>query len=63
MRIDTKTRNQIISFQRNEISEYHIYKALASRLKDEKNRRVLQKIAAQELKSDSLFRKGIRYGM
>ena len=39
---------KIKSFQQNEITEYHIYKRLAGRTKDEKNRQILGKIADEE---------------
>lgn len=42
-------RKQVIQAQRNEITEYHIYRRLAQRLKNEKNAKVLNAIAADEL--------------
>ncbi len=47
--MDEKTRQLILSFQENEITEHYIYKALAKRAKG-KNKEVLLKIAEDELK-------------
>ena len=43
-----KLREQLLSAQRNEISEYHTYAWLAKRIKDERNRKVLRRIADEE---------------
>jgi hypothetical protein len=40
---------QLILLQRNEISEYHTYMWLAKHIRDEKNRKVLERIANEEL--------------
>jgi VIT1/CCC1 family predicted Fe2+/Mn2+ transporter len=40
---------QLLSAQRNEISEYHTYAWLARRIRDHKNREVLDRIAKEEL--------------
>ncbi|BAT70869.1 conserved hypothetical protein [Thermosulfidibacter takaii ABI70S6] len=47
--MDAQTKELIKSFQKNEITEYHIYKFLAKRAKG-KNREVLEKIADDELR-------------
>ncbi|NOX89600.1 MAG: rubrerythrin family protein [Calditrichaeota bacterium] len=47
--ISEKTKRLIIEFQKIEITEYHVYKALAKRSKG-KNREVLNQIADDELK-------------
>ncbi len=39
---------QIQKVQKAEITEYHVYKNIAKRTKDEKNRAILERIAAQE---------------
>lgn len=39
---------KIKSFQKNEITEYHIYKRLSEKVRDEQNKKVLQKIADEE---------------
>ncbi len=45
--IDEKTRSLIIQFQRNELTEYYTYHALAKRVEG-KNQQILQKIAEDE---------------
>ncbi|MBN2683783.1 MAG: VIT1/CCC1 transporter family protein [Pontiellaceae bacterium] len=45
-----KNPQQALDFQRNEITEYHIYTQLAKLTRNEKNRRILQRIAADELR-------------
>jgi VIT1/CCC1 family predicted Fe2+/Mn2+ transporter len=47
--LSPETRKQIIIAQRNEITEYHIYKRLAKSTKDAANSSVLEKIATDEL--------------
>lgn len=39
---------RILQFQRNEITEYHIYRALARKLSSQKNRETLERIADEE---------------
>ena len=39
--ISPETRQQLIKAQRNEITEYHIYRRLAKASKDEANQKVL----------------------
>lgn len=46
--ISPETRQQLIKAQRNEITEYHIYKRLAKFSKDEENSKVLDRIAEDE---------------
>ncbi len=46
--MDEATRRTILGFQRNEITEYHIYRFLAKRAKGS-NREVLERIAEDEL--------------
>jgi len=48
--------NIILKFQKNEITEYHVYKNLAKAIKD-KNKIVLEKIANDELKHYNFFKK------
>ena len=48
--------NILLQFQRNEITEHHVYKNLASFIKD-KNRQVLLSISADELKHYNAFKK------
>lgn len=49
MDIDSTLRDRLLIFQRNEITEYHIYRQLAGMLKDSENRKVLERIADDEL--------------
>ncbi len=48
MPIDAETRQRLRTFQRNEITEYHIYRRLARTLEGPDNRRVLGSIADDE---------------
>ena len=55
--MDTKLIQQLLKFQLNEITEHHIYSRLARVVKSPKNRKVLEKIAADELKHSRVWRK------
>ena len=55
--ISPEVRKQLIIAQRNEITEYHIYKRLAARIKDNHNARVLNDIAEDELSHYNIWRK------
>ena len=46
MEIGREMREQLLTYQRNEITEHHIYTRLARTIKSPENRRVLEKIAA-----------------
>lgn len=48
--ITDEVRDRILTFQRNEITEYHIYRKLAQTLKSSENRRILEQIADDELR-------------
>ena len=48
--ISPEVRQQLIFAQREEITEYHIYRKLAEQTKDAENQKVLKQIAADELK-------------
>ena len=50
MDISRKLREQLLAYQKNEITEHHIYKRLARAIKSPENRRVLEKIADDELR-------------
>jgi len=50
MTITGETRKQPLVYQRNEITEHHIYTRLAANMKDAANRQVLERIAADELR-------------
>src|SRR3989304_463265 len=50
MEIDEELHQQALAFQRNEITEHHIYRRLAGAIKAGENRRILKKIAEDELR-------------
>jgi len=56
-KLSTETKNFLLKSQRNEITEYHIYKRLASSIKDEHNSSVLNKIANEELHHYNVWKK------
>ena len=49
-RLDEKTRKTIRGFQKNEITEFFVYKALARMTRDEKNRSLLDRNAHEEMR-------------
>ncbi len=51
-----ETMDALLEFQRNEITEYNVYLSLAQRV-DEENRKVLERIARDELRHYSILRK------
>ncbi len=52
-----ETQKELLSAQRNELSEYHIYKWLAKRIRNDKNREVLERIAKDELNHHNIFKR------
>ncbi len=50
MEISSELKKQIRIFQRNEITEHQIYLKLANKIKSDENRKILEKIADEELK-------------
>jgi VIT1/CCC1 family predicted Fe2+/Mn2+ transporter len=50
MEITDTLRKELLVFQRNEITEHHIYNRLAKSSKSPENRKILEKIAADELR-------------
>ena len=50
MAVDESTLQILETYQRNEITEYHIYKNLAKLVKDQRNAEVLEQIAEDERK-------------
>ncbi len=46
--ISAKTRQLLLQYQRDEITEYHVYHRLAARQRSAENRRVLEQIAEDE---------------
>ncbi|MBD3425888.1 MAG: rubrerythrin family protein [Candidatus Omnitrophica bacterium] len=54
--MDDAVREQMLVFQKNEITEYHIYRKLATLIKDPNNSQVLQRIADEEKKHYDILR-------
>ena len=54
--IDDELKRKILTFQRNEITEHHIYRKLAQSVKDEQNKQVLLDIADEELKHYQIWK-------
>jgi len=50
MPLSADIRRKVIQFQRTEITEYHIYKRLAKRIKSRANAKILDQIAEDELR-------------
>ncbi|MCF6331657.1 MAG: hypothetical protein L3J11_00120 [Draconibacterium sp.] len=50
-------RKQIVQAQRNEITEYHIYKRLARKTTNQKNKKILNSIADDELQHYKIWMK------
>jgi VIT1/CCC1 family predicted Fe2+/Mn2+ transporter len=50
MQLSEDIRRQLLTFQRLEITEHHIYKRLARTMPASENRQILEKIAADELR-------------
>jgi VIT1/CCC1 family predicted Fe2+/Mn2+ transporter len=55
--LTAELKEQLLGFQLNEITEHHIYLALADSTKSAKNKKVLEKIASDELKHYKLWKK------
>ena len=50
MQLSEDIRKKVVMFQQTEITEYHIYQRLAKRIKSPKNTKILDQIAADELR-------------
>jgi len=50
-------RKQIIQAQRNEVTEYHIYKRLARKTKNKNHKKILNSIAEDELRHYKIWKK------
>lgn len=50
-------RKQIVQAQRNEVTEYHIYKQLARKTNNKKNKDILNSIAEDELRHYKIWMK------
>ena len=46
--LPAETKRQLLDYQRNEITEHHIYHRLARIQKSKENRRILERIAEDE---------------
>lgn len=57
MQLTIEQQKTILKMQKNELTEYHIYRHLAKRLKSEKNKKVLMNIASQELAHSNIWEK------
>ncbi len=57
MAISQTTKQRIISFQKNEITEHYIYRALAGSSKDPHNSEVLTHISSDELRHYGIWKK------
>lgn len=54
--IDAKAKSLLLAFQKNELTEHLIYNKLASRIKDENNKKILKKIANEEKAHHDFFK-------
>ncbi|HOV22255.1 MAG TPA: VIT1/CCC1 transporter family protein [bacterium] len=54
---DKEIKKKILKAQKNELTEHFIYKKLASLIKDEKNKKILEDIGEEELKHYEVFKK------
>ena len=54
--ITQETLKKLKDFQRNEVTEYHIYTRLSQRVKGERNREVLRRIAKDELRHYNFYK-------
>lgn len=50
MQLSESVRKQVLKFQRTEITEHHIYKRLATKVKSPENAQIMDKIAQDELR-------------
>lgn len=53
---EKEIKDKLLIFQKNEITEYVIYKKIAKSTKDESNKKVLEKIADEELKHYNIWK-------
>jgi VIT1/CCC1 family predicted Fe2+/Mn2+ transporter len=54
--MDQDVLNRILEAQTNEITEYHIYQKLASKIKDPHNSKVLEQISKDELRHHNIWK-------
>lgn len=50
MQLSESVRKQVLTFQQTEITEHHIYKRLAKRIKSPENAKIIEQIAEDELR-------------
>ena len=55
--IDEQVKRAILKAQRNEITEYHVYRRLAERIKDQHNKEVLARIGEEEMVHANFWRR------
>lgn len=55
--ISQKTMAQVIAMQQDEITDYATYKAIAAKMKNVENKKILEKIAAEEKKHYEMLKK------
>jgi len=55
--LDAQTRRKVLTSQRNEITEHHIYERLSRRIRDSHNREVMKRISQQELEHYNFWKK------
>ena len=54
--LNDAVKNKVLVFQKNEITEYFIYRKLAGRIKDAQNKKILNGISAEELKHCNIWK-------
>ncbi|MBN1645556.1 VIT1/CCC1 transporter family protein [Candidatus Woesearchaeota archaeon] len=54
--MEDKLLKSVLKAQRNEITEHHVYRRLAGRTKDEHNRKILEKIAGDEMRHHKFWK-------
>ncbi len=57
IKLDADLQKRIVSYQQDELTDHIVYTRLARRVKDAKNRAILQRIAAQEKKHAVIWQK------
>ncbi len=55
--LDIETRKAVTTAQRNEITEYHIYKRLAESIRDPHNSKILERISREELEHYNFWKR------
>jgi VIT1/CCC1 family predicted Fe2+/Mn2+ transporter len=60
MTISEEIRQKLLAYQKNEITEHHIYKRLARTVSSPENRRILETIAEDELRHYGIWRSHTR---